>query len=66
MSFKAEMLVSGEWVSNLLRFEHRAEAERYAEDLFMRWTMPTDKRVTECDEPFNYRCDLATGETEHV
>jgi hypothetical protein len=54
-SFKAEMCVGGEWCSNTLRFETADEAERYAQDLFMRWTAPSEKRVTPCDDPVTVR-----------
>jgi hypothetical protein len=57
MSYKAEMFVDREWCSNALRFATQAEAERYASDLFMRWTQPTDKRVVKCDDPVTEETD---------
>ncbi len=64
-SFKAEMCVSGEWCSNALRFETEAEADRYATDLFMRWTQPSDKRTVACDDPVTARFPEG-GRLEHL
>jgi hypothetical protein len=57
MSWKAEVIAdrSGKWVSNLLRFATRDEAWAYAVDLARRWTLVTDFRVTECDDPVTAR-----------
>jgi hypothetical protein len=63
MSFKAEMLCQGEWVSNALVFATRGEAEGYASNLFMRWTVPTDKRAVESQEEVNYSWDDEKGLT---
>ena len=53
-SFKPEVLVDGEWSSNSLVFATRAEAESYARDLFSRWTMTSDHRAVESNEPVTY------------
>jgi hypothetical protein len=57
MSFKPEVIAdrSGEWTGNALRFATRDEAEHYVSDLAWRWTLVTDTRVVESDEPVNYR-----------
>lgn len=56
MSWKPEVIAdnSGKWVSNMLRFATREEAEQYVYDLAMRWTAVRDTRVVECDEPVEY------------
>jgi hypothetical protein len=53
MSFKAEVIAdsSGKWHSSVLRFADRAQAERYALDLAMRWTAVREHRVAESDDP---------------
>lgn len=53
-SFKSEMLVDGSWVTNALRFASYWEADRYGADLFSRWTMPRDRRVSPSDDDPNY------------
>lgn len=50
VSFKPEFLIGSGWSTNALRFVTRAAAERYAADLFSRWTMPSDWRVSECSD----------------
>lgn len=56
MSWMAEVIAdrSGKWCGNALRFATPAEARDYVWDLSMRWTMVTDTRVVESDEPVNY------------
>lgn len=49
-SWKAEMLVDGEWCANALRFETEDACTLYARDLWTRWTQPTDYRAVECDD----------------
>jgi hypothetical protein len=57
MSWKPEVIAdaSGKWAGNALRFATREEAEIYVKDLFHRWTLVTDTRVVECDDPVNSR-----------
>jgi len=45
--YRAEVIAdnSGKWCGNALTFETESEAERYAQDLAMRWTMVRDWRV---------------------
>jgi hypothetical protein len=38
-----------------LRFATKDEAERYVHDLMMRWTLVTDTRVVESDDPGQLR-----------
>lgn len=54
MSFKPEFCVSGKWCDNALRFATEQEARDNAQALFMRWTMPSEWRVTESPDPVNY------------
>lgn len=57
MSWKAEVLASGEttWATNGLCFASKEEAEKYARDLFSRWTAVKEFRVTEfSNEQVNY------------
>lgn len=53
MSYKAEVIAdnSGNWVSNMLRFETEAQAQAYVKDLAFRWTSVRDTRVVQCDDP---------------
>ena len=53
-SFKPEFLVSGTWCSNAQRFATHAEALATAAARFQVWTMPTDYRASESDDPVNY------------
>ena len=52
MKFKVEVIAdgSGKLYGNLLRFATRAEAEVYAQDLALRWTLVRDWRVVEVSE----------------
>jgi hypothetical protein len=54
MPWKPEVLVDGKWCRNALVFATKAEAWENARDLFSRWTVPTDYRVVEVDDPVNY------------
>lgn len=58
-SFAAEVIAdnSGKFCGNGIRLATREEAEKYARDLMMRWTLVTEWRVVESDEPVNYRYD---------
>lgn len=54
-SWKPEFFVDGGWYGNAVRFETEAEALANARDKFSRWTVPTDYRAVESDDPPNYR-----------
>ena len=62
MSWKPEIRTGNDekWYDNSLRFATREEAEVSAKDLMARWLLVVDCRVTESDEPVNYRIDLET------
>jgi hypothetical protein len=53
MSYKPEVIAdsSGKWSSNACRFGSLVEASEYVNDLMFRWTMVTDTRVVESDDP---------------
>ena len=57
MSFKPEISTDGgkSFSQNAQVFATREEAETMARDIFNRWMLATDYRVTESDEPVNYR-----------
>jgi hypothetical protein len=57
VSFRAEVITNreGDWVSNRCRFATIEEASGYVTDLWRRWTMVTDIRVVNCDDPVNFR-----------
>lgn len=63
MSFKPEVIAdsSGTWCGNALRFATKPEAEAYALDLAMRWTLVRDTRVVESTDVVNYRWDAEKG-----
>jgi len=56
MSWKPEVIAdsSGKWVGNAVAFATKEEAERWASDLAMRWTLVREWRAVESDEPVNY------------
>ena len=56
MSFKPEISTDGgkTFGQNAQAFATRKEAEAMARDIFSRWMLATDYRVTESDEPVNY------------
>jgi hypothetical protein len=54
MSFKPEFLVQGSWETNAQRFATKEEATASAHARFMVWTMTSDFRAAESDEPVNY------------
>ena len=74
MAFKAEVKVVGDnkFYSNALVFETEVETQKYAHDLYQRWSQFTDWRVVETDEPVNYiwsedfRKALALDKTEKM
>lgn len=49
MKFKVEVIAdgSGVWCGNALTFATREEAERYAKDLYARWSAVRQWRVVE-------------------
>tara|TARA_R100001086_G_scaffold191642_1_gene109010 strand:- start:472 stop:702 length:231 start_codon:yes stop_codon:yes gene_type:complete len=52
--YKAEVLLAGgEWGQNGIVWPDRASAEEAARDLWSRWTLTTDHRAVEVDEPPN-------------
>ena len=57
MSYKAEVVAdsSGKWSGNDIRLPTEDQAEAYAVDLACRWTLVTDRRVVESDDPVNYK-----------
>jgi hypothetical protein len=52
---------TGKFYGNALRFATREEAEANVRDLYSRWSLVTDTRVVESDDPVNYRWDNAQG-----
>ena len=56
-SYAAEVIAdsSGKWAGNGLRFATEREAEAYVADLARRWTLVTETRVVESDDPVNQR-----------
>jgi len=55
VSWKPQIQVAGDqkWYDNAVRFATRVEAEKYARDLFYRWTSAKNQRATESDDPVN-------------
>jgi len=53
MSWKPEIQVAGDpkWYDNAVRFATKREAEKYAADLYNRWTTAKEWRVIEVGEP---------------
>jgi hypothetical protein len=64
MSYKPMVLVGREWAGNALRFATKEEAEANAMNLMWRWTLASDVRVDESDDPVNYR--WVNGQLEAV
>lgn len=56
-SFKGEFQVDGVWYDNAIRLPDRYQATAYAQHLFDRWTVPTDKRVVASEDAPNYTAD---------
>lgn len=56
MSFKPEVRTGSDpkFYDNALAFATEAEALANAKDLYHRWTLCTDYRAVESDEPVNY------------
>jgi hypothetical protein len=50
--FKVQVIAddSGRWCGNSVRFDTRAEAERYAQALAARWTLVREWRVVPVEE----------------
>jgi hypothetical protein len=57
MSWKAEFKVGGEWCPNAVAFATRAESDAYGANKFMVWTVPSEWRSVESDQPVNYALD---------
>ena len=68
MSFKPEVCASrdGSFSQNSLAFATYEEALASAHNLFCRWTLCTDYRAVESDQPVNYHLDLTTHELTPV
>lgn len=45
------------WYGNALVFATEKEAAHSAKELYDRWTLCTDHRAVESDDPVNYRID---------
>ena len=56
MSWKPQVYIPSEskWCGNALVFETEKEAKENAQDLLMRWFVPTDSRAAISDETPNY------------
>jgi hypothetical protein len=56
MSYAPEVQTdsTGKWYGNAMRFATEAEADIYAADLALRWTLVRDIRVVESPDPVNY------------
>ena len=54
-SYKPEFQIQGKWYDNAVRFTTYEEALDNARDKFQHWTMPTDYRAVESEDPPNYR-----------
>jgi hypothetical protein len=57
MSFAPEVRTTdnGPFAGNGLRFATEAEAQKWLDDLIMRWYAVTDTRVVESTDPVNYK-----------
>ncbi len=55
VSYAPEVIAdsSGEWTGNGLRFERREDAQQWAFDLSLRWTLVREFRVVESSDPVN-------------
>ena len=53
-SWAPEVLCSGTWTPNGVRFATEAEAEQWGRDLLMRWFVPTDSRAVQSTDVVNY------------
>jgi hypothetical protein len=56
-SWKPEFLIDGKWCGNAIRFATYEEAYRNARMKFMVWTIPTDCRAVQSEDPVNYRLE---------
>ena len=67
MSYKPEVQTAGDgdhWSSSAVRFATYDEADMYVQDLALRWTAVKDWRVSECEDPVNYR--IADGKLQRI
>lgn len=55
MNWKPEVKVDGQWAQNALVFATQIEAAESAMDLYSRWTLTTDHRAVETNDPVNYK-----------
>lgn len=65
-SWKTEVCVNGEWVTNSLRFATKEEAVQAGNELLERWTTPTESRAAESDDPVNYFFSLKTESPQKI
>ena len=65
-SYKPEVIAdgSGKWSSNALRFATRGEAAEYVWNLKSRWTLVTQTRVVESDDPVT--AEWTSAGTKHL
>jgi hypothetical protein len=54
ITYKPEVRVNGSFHSNSLVFATREEAEQSSRELMGRWTLVTDYRAVESDQPVNW------------
>jgi hypothetical protein len=57
-SWKPEVLVSGKWAGNALRFATKEEAEESGNELLSRWFVPVDSRAVQSEDEVNYKFDF--------
>ena len=65
-SFKIEVLVSGKWSSNALRFATKEEAEASVRELMSRWYIPEDGRAAESEDPVSHQFDFTINRNVDV
>ena len=51
VSYAPEVFVDGKWTGNGLRFATYREADLWANDLLMRWFVPSDARAVTSTDP---------------
>ena len=66
MPWKVEVLTSGSWSSNALRFATQDEAVASGRALLARWLVPEASRATESTDPVNYRFEDGSDVREEV
>ena len=66
MSWKMEVLVSGSWGSNALRFATEKEALAAGKELLSRWFLPIDYRAVESPEPITHQFDFIINKAKRI